>query len=383
MVPPSIDLMVLLIGNYPADEQESMQRFARMMLHGLTTAGVPAELIQPRPLLGRMRFAGGFVAKWLGYVDKFLLFPRQLRAKLSADVRLVHICDHSNAMYCAQISGRPIVVSCHDLLAVRGALGEVSDTPASVTGKFLQRWVIAGLRRATAIACASRATLRDAERLVAPEGGRPQLLLIHHGINYPYQKQPELVARARLAGIDALDSKLPFLLHVGSNLRMKNREGALRIFALTKNDWNGQLVFAGQKLTPELRSLGRKLGVLERVVEVAGPDNESLEALYSCALALLYPSRFEGFGWPIIEAQACGCPVLCADREPMSEVGGEAALTHELDDETGFARSILRLTDPAERERWSERGLQNVRRFAAAEMIAKYIALYRELGATT
>ncbi len=372
--------MVLLIGNYPADQQESMRRFATMMLRGLTAVGVPAELIQPRPLLGRMRLAGGFVAKWLGYVDKFLLFPRELRAKLSPNVRLVHICDHSNAMYGAQVSGRPIVVSCHDLLAVRGALGEVSDTPASAAGKFLQRWIVAGLRRASAIACASRATLHDAERLVAPKAGRPQLLLIHHGINHPYQKQPELVARARLASISALDPARPFLLHVGSNLRMKNREGALRIFALTKNDWNGQLVFAGQKLTPELRSLGKELGVLDRVIEVAGPDNDLLEALYSCALALLYPSRFEGFGWPIIEAQACGCPVLCADREPMSEVGGEAALTHDVDDEAAFAHSILRLTDPGERARWSERSLQNVERFRAEDMIAKYIALYRELG---
>jgi glycosyltransferase involved in cell wall biosynthesis len=163
---------------------------------------------------------------------------------------------------------------------------------------------------------------------------------------------------------------------------MKNREGALRIFALTKSGWNGQLVFAGQKLTPELSSLGRQLGVLDRVVEVAAPDNELLEALYSCALALLYPSRFEGFGWPIIEAQACGCPVLCSDREPMSEVGGDAAIVHDVADEAGFARAILRLTNPVERARWSERSLQNVQRFSAEEMIAKYVKLYRSLGVT-
>ncbi len=88
-----------------------------------------------------------------------------------------------------------------------------------------------------------------------------------------------------------------------------------------------------------------------------------LEALYSTAMALLYPSRFEGFGWPIIEAQACGCPVICADREPMSEIGGEAALTHDVDDEAGFARSILQLADPAERARWSERSLAECRAF--------------------
>ncbi len=372
--------MVLLIGNYPADQQESMQRFARMMLRGLTNAGVAAELICPQPRLGRIRFAGMFVAKWLAYIDKFLLFPSQLRARLTNDVALVHICDHSNAMYSAQVSGRPVVVSCHDLLAVRGALGEVEDTPASVTGKVLQRWIVAGLRRARAIGCASSATLRDVQRLVGQREGRPELLLIPLGINEPYQKQPETIARRLLAEIPQLDPTRPYVLHVGSNLRMKNREGALRIFALTKSHWNGLLVFAGQKLTPELRSLGEELGILDRVVEVVGPDNNLLEALYSCAMALLYPSRFEGFGWPIIEAQVCGCPVLCANREPMSEVGGEAAITHDLEDEAGFAASILRLTNPEEWQRWSKRGLENAKRFTAEEMIAKYLALYRSLG---
>ena len=100
---------------------------------------------------------------------------------------------------------------------------------------------------------------------------------------------------------------------------------------------------------------------MDRVVEVEGPENELLEALYSSAMVLLYPSRFEGFGWPIIEAQACGCPVICGNREPMSEVGGEAALTAEVDDEAGHgARRILRAdrsrgTRALEREKSAQR----------------------------
>src|SRR5262249_9928111 len=155
------------------DQQQSMQRFANMMLRGLTTAGVPAEMIHPQPCLGRMTFAGAFIAKWLGYLDKFVLFPWRLkRSATRRSVKLVHICDHSNAMYAAHVQAHPVVVSCHDLLAVRGALGEVPDTPASATGQYLQRWVLSGLRRATAIACASSATLRDAQRLVRQDAGR-------------------------------------------------------------------------------------------------------------------------------------------------------------------------------------------------------------------
>jgi glycosyltransferase involved in cell wall biosynthesis len=373
--------MVLLIGNYPADQQQSMQRFAAMMLRHLTAAGVRAELIHPQPCFGKIQFAGRFVAKWLAYFDKFVLFPGRLKKKLSAGASLIHICDHGNAMYQARAAGLPVVVTCHDLLAVRGASGETPDFPASVTGKYLQRWIVASLRKADAVACVSRATLRDVERIVGQREGRPQFALIPHGLNYPYRRRSPDKSRAQLARLPQLDSGRPFALHVGSNLRMKNREGVLRIFALSKEAWPGQMVFAGQKLTPELRSLGRELGVMERVVEVEEPPNELLEALYNCALALLYPSRSEGFGWPIIEAQACGCPVVCSDREPMSEVGGAAALTADVEDEAAFARALLRLTDPAERARWSARSLQNAERFRVEQMIGQYLALYRSLGA--
>jgi glycosyltransferase involved in cell wall biosynthesis len=373
--------MVLLIGNYPADQQQSMQRFATMMLRGLTAAGVPAELIFPQPFLGRIQFAGRFVAKWLGYLDKFVFFPRQLKRKLSAGFDLVHICDHSNAMYQAHVGPRPVIVTCHDLLAVRGALGEATDCSASPTGKYLQRWIVSGLRKAGAVVCASRATLRDAQRIVGQRDGGPQLLFVQLGLNYPYRKQAAEVAQAHLSQVARLDSARPFALHVGSNSRMKNREGVLRIFALTKSSWPGQMVFAGQKLTADLRSLGKELGVMERVVEIEESSNELLEALYSSALVLLHPSRFEGFGWPIIEAQSCACPVICSNCEPMSEVGGDAALTADVDDEAAMARALLRLTDPNERARWSEKSLRNAERFQATEMIARYVALYRSLGA--
>ena len=371
--------MVLLIGNYPPDHQQSMNRFALAMRDGLALAGVPAELIQPQPFFGRFRFAGGFVAKWLAYLDKFVLFPRRLRSKMKA-AALVHICDHSNAMYARNSRGVPVVVTCHDLLAVRGALGEETDCPASATGKLLQRWIVAGLRQASAVACVSRATLSDAKRLVHSENGRPRLELLPLGLSYPYRKLPANEARARLAEASVLPPDAPFVLHVGSNLRRKNREGVLRIFARCQPRWNGLLVFAGEPLSDALRSLGRQLGVSDRIVEIPDASNELLEALYNCATALLFPSTFEGFGWPIAEAHACGCPVICTDREPMTEVAGDAALMHEVEDEAGFAADLLRLTNPAEHERWSAKALENAKRFSTSRMIAEYCELYRSLA---
>jgi glycosyltransferase involved in cell wall biosynthesis len=383
MVRPRRDiiLMILLIGNYPLDRQQSMQRFAMMMLEGLTAAGIAAELIHPKPFLGRFRFAGGFIAKWLAYLDKFVFFRATLAKKLRERPALIHICDHSNAMYAKAIRGVPVIVTCHDLLAVRGALGEETDCPASATGKLLQRWIVGGLENATAVACDSGATLADARRLVRQSHGTPALELITLGLSYPYRPLARDEAQMRLAKFSQLRNGAEFVLHVGSNLRRKNREGVLRIFARCRERWNGLLVFAGEPLSPSLRSLGRQLGVSERVVEIADPDNESLETLYNVATALLFPSTFEGFGWPIAEAHACGCPVLCADREPMMEVAGTAALIRPVEDEAGFAADLLRLTNPEERAQWSAKALDNARRFSSSRMISQYAELYRSLGA--
>jgi len=373
--------MVLLIGNYSADQQQSMQRFNTMMLQGLNAAGIDAELIRPQPFLGKFRAAGRFIAKWLGYIDKYVFFPFPLRRKLAMHPEIVHVCDHSNAVYVKRCAGARVLVTCHDLLAVRGGLGEQTDSPASITGRILQRWILSGLRRANALVCVSQATAQDAERLVDRTNGRPQISVVRLGLNYPYRKLEPEVARARLARVADVDVDLPFILHVGSNARRKNREGVLRIFSRCREKWNGRLIFAGDLLDPQLRSLASTLGISDRVIQVENPADEILEALYNCALALLYPSRFEGFGWPVIEAQACGCPVVCSNAGPIPEAAGDAGLFHDVDDEAGFAADVLRLTNRTEREAWSEKSLRNVERFSSDKMISRYIDIYRQLGA--
>ena len=373
--------MVLLIGNYAPERQQSMLRFAAMMLEGLAAAGVEAELIQPQPFFGKLSFAGNFVTKWFAYIDKFVLFPRRLKAKLRACPAVVHICDHSNAMYSRKVRSTPVVVTCHDLLAVRGGLGEDTDCPASATGRLLQRWIISGLRHAAAVACDSITTCDDAQRIVTAGSDEPKLAVIKLGQSYPYRVIAAVDAEPRLRAVSQLDLSRPYVLHVGSNLRRKNREGVLRIFARCQERWDGQLVFAGEGLNESLQNLADSLGVSDRVVEIVGPSNELLEALYNRATAFLFPSRFEGFGWPIIEAQACGCPVLTSSTNPMAEVAGNGAFLRDPGDEQGFADDLMLLTDRGQHAVWSKKALENAKQFTAEKMIAEYRELYRSLGA--
>ncbi len=378
---------VLLVGNYLPDRQESMLRFARMMFDGLRSAGRQVESVSPGAWFGRWLPSTHGVGKWLAYLDKFVLFPWTLRRRVRAlgAGGIVQICDHSNAMYvpAAASAGHPVLVVCHDLGAVRGALGEATEVAASRTGRVLQRWVAQSLGRADRIACVSTATQLDVERLIRrPDGSLPRTELVLNGLNVPYRRLTRAETRTRLAAaLPGLPADAPFVLNVGSSLPRKNRAGVLRIFARLQDEWpSGRLVFAGEALTGEVRQLAVALGVSNRVVEAVKPPDAGLEALYNGALALLFPSRFEGFGWPAIEAQACGCPVLCSDAGSLGEVVGESAFVRAADDEEAFAGELRRLrSDDAARARWTEAGFRNVTRFGTDTMIHRYAELHEEL----
>lgn len=372
-------MRVLLVGNYESDGATSMHIWGRAMERELLQLGIDVQVLAPRPILGRLNPSSSGFGKWLGYIDRYLFFPPALRAAV-AQADVVHICDHGNASYCALIA-KPTVVTCHDMLAVRGAMGEVAEMRASWFGRYLQSWICRGLRRATRVACISHATFDDASRIL---GRSDHLRIVLNGLNHPFQRVADEEAARRLAGIRGLTG--PFLLHVGSSHPRKNRDGVLRVFAAVAAQTGMQMVFAGEALDRDLLLLADRLGVSGRVVQVINPAVEVLEALYGRATALLFPSRYEGFGWPSIEAQACGCPVVGSDIAPLAEVLCGSAALHPLDDEAGMAESLLKLAnDPEYRARLQRLGFENVRsRFQTARMIGDYVALYQELldGAT-
>jgi glycosyltransferase involved in cell wall biosynthesis len=227
------------------------------------------------------------------------------------------------------------------------------------------------------VACVSRATFDDARRILKEDAN---LRVILNGLNYPFQPlAPDEVDR-RLAGLASIQA--PFVLHLGSNAAYKNREGVLRAFANAAAETDLQLVIAGEALNQELSHLARDLQIEGRIVQVVKPDAALIEALYNRAVCLLFPSRYEGFGWPPIEAQACGCPVVASDIPSLAEVLGQSAVLKPVDDEAGMADAIRMLASDHEfREQLRQTGFANVRaKFQTARMIGEYVSLYTELA---
>jgi glycosyltransferase involved in cell wall biosynthesis len=366
-------MKVLLIGNYQPDAIQSMDKFALMLEIYLSQFGQEVRIIRPKPWLGKLELSP-FLKKWLGYIDKLIFFPTQLRQALSwADV--VHICDHGNAIYTQYLQNIPHVVTCHDLLAIRCGLGEFPEYQTGWTGKQLQQMMIKGLNQAQKVACVSEQTKSDVLRLTFLDESAVSVISL--GLNYPYTPMTTREAKQRLEAL-GISLNCRFILHVGANHWYKNRLGVLSIFErlLKLKQSELYLVMVGKPMSDEMRYFIKTHNLANKVIELVEVDNENLRSLYSSATALLFPSLQEGFGWPIIEAQACGCPVFTSNRLPMNDVGGEAAIYIEPDNPQSAAEKIACYLTTI--ETLKSKGFVNAQRFTPDKMIYEYVTLYHQ-----
>jgi glycosyltransferase involved in cell wall biosynthesis len=365
-------MKVLLVANYKPDRQRSMARYARLLYSELLKRGYAVELVQPAPLATRLVSGKSRLFRWLAYLDKFVLFPPLLWLR-ARRMDIVHVCDHSNSFYLRWTGKTPNLIAAHDALAIRSGLGQFPQNPTRWSGVRLQRWILRNLRHARVIVCVSEKTRQDFETLLP---GGPPMTVISNPLSETFRsaRAEDVKAVRSTCGLPVEDE---YLLHVGKDNWYKNRPGVLRIMAeLRKFPRFRQvkLIMAGVPLTPDLRE---KATELTGVSECVAPSDEQLRALYTGAMALLFPSLEEGFGWPILEAQACGCPVITSARSPMKEVAGGAAILIDPEDAAAAAAEIASRIH--ERDALKSAGLKNVLAYSIDTAIERYCAVYEDL----
>jgi glycosyltransferase involved in cell wall biosynthesis len=170
-----------------------------------------------------------------------------------------------------------------------------------------------------------------------------------------------------------------YVLFVGGLEPRKDPVAALEAFALVDEDLDLRLILAGpaKRGAEEVHSTIRRLG-LEQHVELRGHvSKQELAALYRGASCLVFPSRYEGFGLPVIEAMASGTPVVATAAGALPEVAGDAAILVEPGDAEELAEGIERAI--AERERLRAAGLERARGFSWADAARRTLEVYREL----
>ena len=317
---------ILLVGNYAPDRQFSMLRYTSWLAAALRRQGFEVDLIAPSIRLAGLVSRQSSARKWLGFVDKFLLFATELRVRASR-YDLVHIADHSNAPYALLLGSTPSSITCHDLIPIKVLSGEIEGLHLPSTGRYLQRLIRLSLRRVANVTFVSAPTQADFTRLIGPPRGT-SYVIPNPVIGFGGMDKDRALELLRQAGLPV---DRPFLLHIGSNLWYKNRAGAIELFGLLRDhpEWEPSLrdalmVCVGPPLPEDAKR--KASNWQQNLIVMSEASNELIEALYVQAEVLLYPSYEEGFGWPIIEAQACGCPVITTDKEPMRSIAGPAAL---------------------------------------------------------
>ena len=359
-----------------------MLRYTDMLESGFTGLGHEVVVLRPEPILGRLCKSASGVGKWLGYVDKFVIFPFILRRRVKAMPGAVtHICDHSNAMYVRWLKDVPHLVTCHDLLAVRSALGHFPQNKTGWTGRLLQRWILTSLLKAKRVVCDSEATRKD---LTALGGDPAKISTMYIGLNHPYTPQDEPWIQNALTGLPEVAQLGPqgFIFHVGGSAWYKNRPGLMRIyFNYVRQGGRLPLIMAGAPLNQAEAEVLATRPAEATVMHVGSVTNDQLNALYCRAACLLFPSLYEGFGWPVLEAMACGCPVVCSDRSSLPEVGGGATMYLDPDNEGSASELIYNFVLIKKNTQTShiEKGYWQASKFNHAHMLMSAIGIYRSL----
>jgi glycosyltransferase involved in cell wall biosynthesis len=385
--------MKLVLFSHPAFmASQSMPRFTRMLQEAYLARGHQVQVWAPQARVYNW-VPKRRLSKWAGYVDQYILFPlwvRQQLARQAADTLYV-FCDQALGPWVPLVKNRPHVVHAHDLLALRSALGEIPQNPTRFTGRIYQRYIRHGFSQARQFICISARTHDDLARV----GGVPPSAceVVHNGLNQPFAPTPLAEARSLMhkAGLTVPEQGL--LLHVSGAQWYKNVTGVLRLYAHYARTQAQPLPLwlVGVPQTDAVRAALAEVPDAGAVHFFYGIDHALLQAAYSMARAFLFPSLAEGFGWPIVEAQACGCPVITTDDAPMNEIGGPEArylpLLRATDDaQTWAAQGAQVLVDlldatPAEQARRTAACVAWSRHFDADIAIDNYLRVYQQVMA--
>lgn len=176
---------------------------------------------------------------------------------------------------------------------------------------------------------------------------------------------------------DARELPEDYLLYVGSFVPHKNVPTLLRAYARLSDA--PKLVLCGRN-PGQLRDEIDRLGITKRVVLLDGARDDELPALYSGATAFVFPSRYEGFGLPPLEAMACGAPTIVSNAGSLPEVTGGAALLFDPDDDVALAARLRELLDsPSRRSELALAGRVRAAQFRWQDAVTRTAALYRRL----
>lgn len=267
-----------------------------------------------------------------------------------------------------------IIITVHDLIAM--FIG--SDIPF-ISRQYFGRWMPLTHKRADHIITISEHTKKDIINLLKiPE---EKITVIPLAASQSFKPIKE---KSRLAEIkNKFKTGDVFFLHVGTITPRKNLELIVSAFAeLAKSDGEAKLVIAGKKgwFYEKLHKIIKNLAIEKRVVFTDYITEEEKILLYNAATALVFPSIYEGFGLPPLEAMSCGLPVIASSASSIPEVVGEAGILLDPNDLEGWAQAMRQVIHLEKlRQKMSGDGLKQAKKFSWQKTAEKTIEVYEKV----
>lgn len=373
-------------------ESMSMPRYAEWLKNGMDLKGHRTVVLSPHPLFWKL-FRNNTMRKWMGYIDQYIIFPFFVKRKLKRfpSNTLYVFTDHALGPWVPLVSRYFHVVHCHDFLAQLSAHGEIKENSSSLTGRIYQMYIRRGYRRAANFISISQKTQSDLHRMIKfpPDVSA----VVYNGLRRLFSVPCDLEeARKKLAEIIHVEINKGYILHVGGNQWYKNRRGVIEIYDHWRSHFNGNLplLMIGPPPNKNVERKRFESAFKKDIYFLTAIDDDTLTLAYSASRALLFPSLAEGFGWPIAEAMACGCPVITTAEAPMTEVGGAAAffiprrpaVNEKVEDWVLLGASTLQRVvslSPQERIAVVKNGLENIRRFDSQKALNAIEEIYLKI----
>lgn len=241
----------------------------------------------------------------------------------------------------------------------------------------------AAVRRADAVLADSEATRQDILDLLPAQSSLVKTIyLAPHPRFQCEQRETVFTLKSKL--------RLPseYLLFVGTFEPRKNITGLLRAYAAMRIDMSDTpcLILAGNSgwMLDDIQSLVEELGLRQSVLFMPNLPSQDMPALYTGAQLLILPSHYEGFGLPVLEAMACGTPVIISDRASLPEIAGEAALLCDPNDRESISHAMqLLLSNSVLRAKLRRKGFDRVRKFSWSKCCEETLAVYRNVLSVT
>jgi glycosyltransferase involved in cell wall biosynthesis len=316
---------------------------------------------------------GGASVYWRNIVERVQLDGRfratELRPRRSArGIPVWSRADvfHSSHFRTTCLSQAKTVTTVHDLTYELGMLGNGLKAKLNILERKKSYF------DADAIICISENTRKDLLEIYPQLAGQCPIHVIHHGFT-----MPDFDHRRLPGGLKENE----YLLYVGGRKNYKNFTLALRGYVESGVWRNGvKLVCTGSEFTEQELESFRQMKVAHSLVSVGLVDESTLFRLYKHAHCLLYTSRYEGFGLPLIEAMSMGCPVIGADVSCIPEIVGKAGLLVDADSPDQLARAILDLRNQPVRDRFIGEGLRRASQFSWNSSASKHMEVYASIA---